>query len=256
MLQKLPKCFLSHSLVLVEAARQTGGPVPCNAVPTSALIGIEGQHANGKRMTAKGDRAQTRREWVLAALDQFEDSCPDVVILDIGIPKITGLELCQHLRTTSDVPVIMVTSMGSDEDVVRGLEAGADDYLSKPFNSSVLRARVQAVMRRRMPGGESLDDHFIHNGLEVDFERREVRLNGQAVHLTPIEYSLLSLMIQYRGKVLTSSHLLGAIWGPEYELEGQILRTHMSRLRRKIDGNLAQGGLIVTEPGVGYRLDA
>lgn len=191
----------------------------------------------------------------VTALDQFEDETPDVVVLDIGIPKLSGLEVCRHLRANSDVPVVIVTSSGHDEDVVRGLDAGADDYLSKPFSGRVLRARVQAVLRRKISRTETPEDRFQWNHLVVEFDRRKVTLHGESVHLTPIEFKLLGLLVQYSGKVLTSNYLLTEVWGQDYEFEGQILRTHVSRLRRKIEDTGRNPSLILTEPGVGYSLN-
>ena len=190
-----------------------------------------------------------------AALDQFEDETPDLVVLDIGIPKLSGLEVCRHLRNHSNVPVIIVTSSGADDDVVRGLDAGADDYLCKPFNGRVLRARVQALLRRKFPRSKVQEDRFQWNHLVVNFDNRKVTLRGEAVHLTPIEFKLLDILVQYRGKVLTSTYLLKEVWGPDYEFEGQILRTHVSRLRHKIEDTTGSPELILTAPGVGYSLN-
>ena len=189
------------------------------------------------------------------ALDQFEDETPDLVVLDIGIPKLSGLEVCRHLRENSDVPVIIVTSSGQDGDVVRGLEAGADDYLCKPFNGNVLRARVQAVLRRKRPQVKIQKDQFKWNHLVVNFDKRKVTLRGEPVHLTPIEFKLLNILVQYSGKVLTSNYLLTEVWGPDYEFESQILRTHISRLRGKIEDTGRNPKLILTEPAVGYSLN-
>ena len=190
-----------------------------------------------------------------AALDQFEDESPDVVVLDINIPKLTGLEVCRHLRTSSDVPVIIVTASGLDDDVVKGLDAGADDYLAKPFNGRVLRARVQALLRRKTIQSETGERFFQWNHLTVNFDTRKVTLHGEAIHLTPIEFKLLRILVHHSGKVLTSNYLLEEVWGQDYGFEGQILRTHMSRLRRKIEDTGRKPALILTEPGVGYSLN-
>ncbi len=190
-----------------------------------------------------------------AALDQFEDESPDVVVLDINIPKLTGLEVCRHLRTSSDVPVIIVTASGLDDDVVKGLDAGADDYLAKPFNGRVLRARVQALLRRKTIRPETRESFFQWNNLTVNFDTRKVTLHGEAIHLTPIEFKLLRILVHHSGKVLTSNYLLEEVWGQDYGFEGQILRTHMSRLRRKIEDTSRKPALILTEPGVGYSLN-
>lgn len=191
----------------------------------------------------------------VTALDQFEDETPDLVVLDIGIPKLSGLEVCRHLRDSSDVPVIIVTSLVQDGDVVRGLDAGADDYLCKPFNGQVLRARVKALLRRKHPRFKTQEDQFQWNHLMVDFGKRRVTLRGETVHLTPIEFKLLNILVRYKGKVLTSNYLLTEVWGPDYEFEGQILRTHISRLRHKVEDANRDPELILTEPGVGYSLN-
>ena len=152
--------------------------------------------------------------------------------------------------------MIMVTSASHDDDVVQGLDAGADDYLSKPFNGRVLRARVQALLRRKVLRPETPEGVFQWNHLVVNFDKRKVTLHGEAIHLTPIEFRLLSTLVQHSGKVLTSKYLLIEVWGQEYEFEGQILRTHVSRLRRKIEDTDRKPPLILTEPGVGYSLNA
>ena len=190
------------------------------------------------------------------ALDQFEDETPDLVILDIGIPEIDGLEVCRHLRANSEVPIIIVTSSGLDEEVIEGLEAGADDYLGKPFSAGVLLARVTAVLRRRLPRFEPPVDRFEFDDLVVDLAGRRVSRGGAAIHLTPTEFELLSLLIHHRGRVLTSSRILTEIWGADYGDAFQLLRTNIGRLRRKIEPDEARPYLILTEPGVGYWLSS
>lgn len=188
------------------------------------------------------------------ALDQFEDEAPDLVILDLGIPKLDGLEVCRHLRTSSDVPVIIVTSRGRDCEIIEGLDAGADDYLCKPFSAGVLVARVSAVLRRRLSRFETPIDRFEIDGLVIDLAARTVIRAGNPVRLTPLEYDLLTLLVRNCGKVLTSSQILQQIWGADYAAEVQILRTHICRLRNKIERNNSEPTIIQTEPGVGYRL--
>lgn len=189
-----------------------------------------------------------------SALDQFEDEKPDLVLLDVGIPEVNGLEVCSHLRASSDVPIIMVTSRSRDDDVIIGLEAGADDYLGKPFSAGVLLARVAAVLRRRFPRFVIPDDSFERDGLMVDLVDRQTTLNGTVVHLTPIEFRLIGTLIHHKDKVMTSRQILTEVWGPEYFSESQILRTHIGRLRRKIEYDAAKPTFILTEPGVGYWL--
>ena len=188
------------------------------------------------------------------ALDQFEDETPDLVILDIGIPRLDGMEVCRHLRASSDVPVIIVTSRGRDCDVIEGLDAGADDYLCKPFSAGVLLARVNAVLRRRLSRFETPIDWFEIDDLVIDLAGRTVTRSGKPVRLTPVEYNLLTLLVRNCGKVLTSAQILDQVWGADYQAEVQILRTHICRLRSKIEPNNSRPTIIVTEPGVGYRL--
>lgn len=189
------------------------------------------------------------------ALDQFEDEAPDLVILDLGIPKLDGIEVCRHLRTFSDVPVIIVTSRRRDCEIIEGLDAGADDYLCKPFSAGVLLARVKSVLRRRLSQFEAPIDRFETAGLVIDFAARTVIRAEKSVRLTPLEYDLLTLLVRNCGKVLTSAQILDQIWGADYVAEVQILRTHICRLRNKIEPNNSQPTIIVTEPGVGYRLN-
>lgn len=188
------------------------------------------------------------------ALDQFEDEAPDLVILDLGIPKLDGLEVCRHLRTSSDVPVIIVTSRGRDCEIIEGLDAGADDYLCKPFSAGVLVARISAVLRRRLSRFETPIDRFEVDGLVIDLAARTVIRAENSVRLTPLEHDLLSLLVSNSGKVLTAASILEQVWGPDYVSEVQILRTHIFRLRNKIERNSSQPAIIITEPGVGYRL--
>ncbi len=190
------------------------------------------------------------------ALDQFEDESPDLVILDIGIPKLNGMEVCRHLRTYSDVPVIIVTSRGRDCEVIEGFEAGADDYLCKPFSAGVLLARVNAVLRRRLSRFDTTIDRFEIDDLIIDLAGRTVTRAGKPVGLTPLEYNLLTLLIRNCGKVLTSAQILDQVWGGDYVAEVQILRTHICRLRSKIELDHSRPTIILTEPGVGYRLMA
>jgi len=189
-----------------------------------------------------------------SALDQFEDEAPDIVILDLGIPKLDGIEVCRHLRASSDVPVIIVTTRGRDAEIIEGLDAGADDYLCKPFSSGVLRARVTAVLRRRLSPLDSPLDRIEIDGLIIDLLGRTVTRAGQPIHLTPLEYKLLNLLVRNSGKVLTSAQMLVQVWGADYEAEAQILRTHICRLRSKIEPDNSRPTIILTEPGVGYRL--
>lgn len=188
------------------------------------------------------------------ALDQFEDVAPDLVIMDLGIPKLSGIEVCRHLRASSDVPVVIVTSRGRDCEVIEGLDAGADDYLCKPFSAGVLLARVSALLRRRLPRYDNPIDRFEIDDLFIDFAGRTITRAGKPVRLTPVEYKLLVLLARNCDKVLTSAQILDQVWGADYVAETQILRTHICRLRSKIEPDTSRPSIILTEPGVGYRL--
>ncbi len=188
------------------------------------------------------------------ALDQFEDQSPDLVILDVSIPKLNGLEVCRHLRASSDVPIIIVTSNGRDSDVIDGFDAGADDYLCKPFSAGVLLARVNAMLRRHLNLFDTPIDRFEIDDLVIDLVGRTITRSGDPVRLTPLEYDLLNVLIQNCGKVLTSAQILDQVWGADYVDGVQILRTHICRLRRKIEPNASKPTIILTEQGVGYRL--
>ena len=190
-----------------------------------------------------------------AALEQFDREAPNLVLLDIGLPEVDGWEVCRRMRSNSDVPVIMLTAKGREEEVIEGFDAGADDYLSKPFSAAVLLARVKAVLRRYHPEVESDMDRIEWNGLVVDFSARKVTSDGQPIHLTRTEFPLLALLARHRGKVLTSAQILTEVWGPEYAGESQILRLHIGRLRKKIEPVPESPSLILTESGVGYWLN-
>ncbi len=177
---------------------------------------------------------------------------PDVVILDLGLPDMTGLTVLKRLREWSRVPVIVLTVQNADADKIALLDAGADDYLTKPFSLGELLARLRLAQRHAQPLPES--SVFVCGSLTVDTARRIVSLNHQLVKLTATEYSLLRLFIQNAGKVLTHRQILREVWGPDYEEETQYLRVYIANIRRKLEADPAAPQLLVTEPGVGYRL--
>ncbi|MHB0875778.1 MAG: response regulator [Anaerolineae bacterium] len=177
---------------------------------------------------------------------------PDVVILDLGLPDMDGLEVLRRLREWTQVPVIVLSVRSSDEDKIALLDAGADDYLTKPFSTGELLARLRVLQRHTVPAGA---EPVFHSGrLTVDLPRRTVQVEGRPVKLTATEYSLLRLMVQHAGRVLTHRQILREVWGPQYEEETQYLRVYVAQLRRKLEANPANPELILTEPGVGYRL--
>ena len=181
---------------------------------------------------------------------------PELIILDIMMPGMDGWQVCRRLRELSGVPIIMLTARNMKGDVVKGLEAGADDYLTKPFSAAELNARIQAVMRRSNTPDDKTSSRssFYSNGyLSVDFERRIVRARGQRVDLTPTEFKLLSCLIRNEGRVLPHRYLLTEVWGPEYADDLDYVKLYIRYLRLKIEDNPSDPTYILTEWGIGYR---
>ena len=188
-----------------------------------------------------------------SALNVFQTQRPDLVVLDIGIPKMDGLEVCRRIRTHDYAPVILVTVRDSDADIIRGFEVGADDYLVKPFAGSVLVARVKSIIRQTR-SWTGLSSDWVEGGdLVVDLSSQSVTLCGETVHLTPTEYRLLALLARFGGKVLTFQEIFAEVWGPEYNVDLPMLSTHIIRLRAKVEPNRTSPTLIQPVPGVGYR---
>jgi two-component system KDP operon response regulator KdpE len=179
---------------------------------------------------------------------------PDVVIIDLGLPDIDGLEVIRRLREWTPVPVIVLSARGGERDKVGALDAGADDYIEKPFGTDELLARVRVALRHGAGGPREADALFSVGGLVVDQARRVVSVDGRQVHLTPIEYKLLTILVHHAGKVLTHRQILREVWGPTHVEHAHYLRVYMGQLRRKIERNPAQPRCLLTEPGVGYRL--
>jgi len=179
---------------------------------------------------------------------------PDLVIVDLGLPDTDGLEVIRELRSWTDMPVIVLSARSQESEKVAALDAGADDYLSKPFGVSELMARIRAHLRRRNHAG-LVETPSVHFGqIEVDLALRQVRRDGLPVHLTPIEYRLLSTLVRHAGRVLTHRQLLRDVWGPSHVESNHYLRIYMGHLRQKLERDAAQPEHIVTETGVGYRL--
>jgi two-component system KDP operon response regulator KdpE len=189
-----------------------------------------------------------------AALDIVEHEHPDIVLLDVGLPDIDGFEVLRGLRAFSDVPVVMLTARDDAMDKVKGLELGADDYVTKPFNHLELIARVRAVLRRHsMPAPTSRAPSFRSGGLEVDFAQQLARLRGEPLDLTPTEYKLLYHLVRNAGHVLTHGTLLAKVWGREYVDEVDYIRVYIRRLRDKLGDDPEHPTYIRTERGLGYR---
>jgi two-component system KDP operon response regulator KdpE len=186
------------------------------------------------------------------ALAGVREHRPDAVVLDLGLPDIDGVEVTRLLREWTQVPIIILSVRGSESDKIAALDAGADDYVTKPFGVGELLARLRAALRRAIqPGGQ---EAFAYGDLKVDLSRRLVSLGNQEIQLTPTEYNLLRVLVTHAGKVLTHHHLLREVWGMGYEQEFHMLHVNISNLRHKIEPDPARPQFIITEPGVGYRL--
>ncbi len=186
------------------------------------------------------------------ALSNATTQKPDIVILDLGLPDIEGVEVTRLLRQWTQIPIIILSVRGSEEDKIAALDAGADDYLTKPFGVGELLARLRAALRRAAQ--TTSEPVFTSGSLKVDLSRRLVTISGHEVQLTPTEYELLRVLVNHAGKVLTHHHLLHEVWGAEYGEEFHMLHVNISNLRRKIEPDPTRPQFIITEPGVGYRL--
>jgi two-component system KDP operon response regulator KdpE len=180
---------------------------------------------------------------------------PDVVLLDLGLPDMDGIEVAKRFREWSELPIIVISAREQEEDKVKALDAGADDYLTKPFGVDELLARLRVALRhsamRRTGRKEAV---FVVDDLRVDLSSRQVRLKDKEIHLTPIEYRLLVVLVNHAGKVVTHTQLLKEVWGPAYGNQQQYLHVYMAQLRRKLEADPARPRLLINEPGVGYRL--
>jgi two-component system KDP operon response regulator KdpE len=180
---------------------------------------------------------------------------PDVVLLDLGLPDLDGLEVTRRLREWTQTPVIVISAREQEQDKVRALDAGADDYLTKPFSAGELLARIRVALRHaaKQRAGRQEPVFTLHN-LRVDLEQRQVFVNEKEVHLTPLEYKLLIVLIRNAGKVITHSQILKEVWGPAYVSEVQYLRVYMTQLRHKLEADPSRPRFLMNEPGIGYRL--
>ncbi|OLB25617.1 MAG: DNA-binding response regulator [Acidobacteria bacterium] len=185
------------------------------------------------------------------ALEWMRKEPPDLVLLDMNMPGMGGVEACREIRRASDAPIIMLTVRSAERDKVAALDAGADDYVVKPFGIEELLARIRAALRRYSPGDGP--PPFASKDLSIDFEARQVTVRDRSVHLTPKEYEVLRHLVANQGKPLTHRRLLQAVWGPDYGEETESLRVVINQLRKKLEADPAHPKYIVTEPWVGYR---
>ena len=187
------------------------------------------------------------------ALDAVAATELDLIILDLAMPGIGGLEVCRQVREWGKIPIIVLSVRDFEGDKIAALDLGADDYLTKPFSLEELLARMRALLRRARQDERPASAIFRAGDLEVDFVKRRVQVAGKPVHLTPIEYDLLSFLVKHPDRVLTHRHLLSTVWGPEFAEETHTLRVHISNLRDKIEPDAARPRYLQTEPRVGYR---
>ena len=223
---------------------------------------------NGARILVVDDEASIRRSLKInletrgytvdaaetgeKAIKAFENRRPDLLILDLLMPGMGGIDVVRKLRAVSTIPIIVLSAMGEEAEKVKALELGADDYMTKPFGMEELFARIRSLLRRAA-GATSAAPVFVAGDLSVNFDRREVTVEGQPVKLTPTEYDLLKYMIEHAGKVLTHRILLQEVWGQAYVDQAQYLRVFVGQLRKKIEKHPGRPRFILTDPGVGYR---
>ena len=193
----------------------------------------------------------------LSALETFNDWRPDLVVTDLSMPNLEGLELCRRLRALSQLPIIVLSVRGEERTKVEALDAGADDYVTKPFGMDELRARVRAQLRRAAAQPQTGPPPAVLEvgDFRLDMDARSVFVRGEEVHLTPKEYDLLVHFVRNAGKVLTHHNLLGAVWGGDYTEQGEYLRVFVGQLRKKLEPNPSSPRYILTEPWVGYRFN-
>jgi two-component system KDP operon response regulator KdpE len=199
----------------------------------------------GHRVLESGTMAQ--------GMAQIREAKPQFTILDLGLPDGDGIDFIRELRTQSELPVLVLSARSAENEKIRALDAGADDYLTKPFSIGELLARVRALLRRNRSDSASPETSFRFGDVEVDLAKRQVTRSNAAVHLTPIEYRLLCAMLANIGKVMTYRHLLRAVWGNAHIESNHYLRIYISHLRQKLEDDPAQPKYLLTETGVGYR---
>jgi two-component system KDP operon response regulator KdpE len=223
--------------------------------PRVLVVDDEPQIVRGLRVVLRNagfqvDSAGTKEE----ALDALSHRPPDAVLLDLVLPDGSGVDVCKQVREWSHVPIVVVSAVGDEREKVRALDAGADDYVTKPFGSQELTARLRAVLRR---ASDTATDPAIAVGdLMIDVADRRVRRADEHIHLTPIEFDVLRVLAQNRGRLVTHRQLLHEVWGPSYGDETHYLRVHVAHIRGKIERDPSRPRYVITEPGVGYRLGA
>ncbi|MDQ6694045.1 MAG: response regulator transcription factor [Chloroflexota bacterium] len=227
--------------------------------PTSAILVVDDDARILRLVRVNLERAgftvNTASNGVVA-LEHIDLAIPDAVVLDVTMPLMDGFTLTQRIRELSNVPIIMLTAMGEQSQKLRGLDLGADDYLTKPFDPDELVARVRALLRRSRPDTPGETQHAIDAGdLHIDFVRRKVERSGEPIKLTPTEYKLLQHLAQQAGKIIPNADILSKVWGPEYRDESGYLWVYVRSLRQKIEIDPSNPQYILSEPGFGYRFN-
>lgn len=189
-------------------------------------------------------------------LQQAATRQPDIIVVDLGLPDIDGVQVIRRLREWAATPIIVLSARGQERDKIEALEAGADDYMSKPFGVGELVARIRVALRHATRGQQGDEPVFSVGVLKVDQAHRRVFVEEREIHLTPIEYRLITTLVRHAGKVVTHDQLLKEVWGPPYVGQSHYVRVYMAQLRRKLEENAARPRYLLTEPGVGYRLAA
>lgn len=212
-------------------------------------------HLAGLLFKKAGAKIFTARDG-LEGISKLFTCNPNLIILDVMMPGTSGFEVCQRIRQVSNAPIIMLTALNHEQEMLRGLEAGADDFLSKPFNADILLARARTVLRRSANGSTPSPNFEFNNGhLSIDIERRHVVVDDKRIKLTPIEFRLLVFLARNAGKVLTFDHILTHVWGDEYRGSMDYVHVYVSHLRNKIEENAKQPRYILTIYGVGYMFE-
>lgn len=222
---------------------------------TILLIEDERQMRRFLRVTLQSEKyGVLEAETAADGLSQAATRNPDVVLLDLGLPDMDGLEVIEKLREWSAVPVIVISAREQEGDKIKALDGGADDYLTKPFSAGELLARIRAALRHAAPKSQDQGEAvFVAEELRVDFLKRQVYCGTREVHLTPIEYRLLTVLVRNAGRVMTHRQILKEVWGPPYVEQTHYLRVFMNQLRKKIEADSTRPRFLLNEPGIGYR---
>jgi two-component system KDP operon response regulator KdpE len=222
---------------------------------TILLIEDERQMRRFLRVTLQSERyALIEAETAAEGLSQAATRNPDIVLLDLGLPDMDGLEVIKKLREWSTVPIIVISAREQEGDKIKALDEGADDYLTKPFGAGELLARIRVALRHAVPKSQDQRDAiFTAEDLSVDFLKRQVHRGDREIHLTPIEYRLLVVLVRNAGRVMTHRHILKEVWGPAYIEQTHYLRVFMNQLRKKLEADSARPHFLLNEPGIGYR---